>query len=327
MELHLTRHAAVLGTLVLGAMLYGASAIAEQSAELTAPLDTEVQVVGPKLDPQTLNRVAMKFVESHTAVNPTVHQLGRWQMGLCPSVTGLKPAADTFVKGQLAAVARSVGVRTWRDDAKCAVNVEVVFTSEPQQLLDHIAQSSPVLLGSSRSAGDTAVRRPIQAWYLTETRSTVGFQPPADPKDENLYLAMSDATFKSTTTKIDPGYGVGAQPSGLTGSYFTKGLASDLRHVLVVVDTGKVASHSLRAVADYVAMLALTHVGSLDACNELPSIIDMLASGCRARANPQALTEADTAYLKALYSSDREKNLNLEQGDMRDRMIRTLLRK
>jgi hypothetical protein len=33
------------------------------------------------------------------------------------------------------------------------------------------------------------------------------------------------------------------------------------------------------------------------------------------------LTAADTAYLKALYSSDLETNLNIELADMRDRMV------
>jgi hypothetical protein len=85
-----------------------------------------------------------------------------------------------------------------------------------------------------------------------------------------------------------------------------------------------VAGDSLRSISDYIAMLALTRMGSLDACSELPSIIDLLSSGCDARDKPQALTDADTAYLKALYSSDLEMNLNIEQVDMRDRMVMSI---
>ena len=140
-------------------------------------------------------------------------------------------------------------------------------------------------------------------------------------------LALSDAQSKTSDSKIDPNYGSGDQPAGLTGSYFTKGLTSELRHVLIIVDRGKVASLSVRAIADYVAMLSLTHMGSLDTCSELPSIIDLLSSGCGERGKPTSLTDADTAYLKALYSSNRETNLNLEQGEMRDRMIKTILGK
>jgi hypothetical protein len=68
-------------------------------------------------------------------------------------------------------------------------------------------------------------------------------------------------------------------------------------------------------------MLALTRMSSLDDCSRLPSIIDLLSSGCGKREKPVALTETDTAYLKALYSANLENTLNLEQGDIRDKMV------
>jgi hypothetical protein len=233
--------------------------------------------------------------------------------------------------GRVEEIARRVGARALAP--KCQVNVEIVFTSEPQKLLDHIAKAFPVLLGSSRSAGDTSFSRAIQPWYLTGTTSTTGFQPPTPdpgtPGDNTaLLLGSSDPQSKNSVSKVDPDYGSGNQPSGLTGSYFTKGLTSELQHVLVIVDRGKVATVSVRAIADYVAMLSLTHMGPLDTCSEFPSIIDLFSSGCGGeREKPTSLTDADTAYLKALYSSNREANLNLEQGDMRDLMIGTILGK
>jgi hypothetical protein len=332
MEWLSVRHAAALATWVLGAMLFAASAVAAEPAAQPVPQDKdplpEVLVIGPKLDQNKLDRVAMKFVEAHAAVSPAIHQMSRWRVGLCPSVTGLTPGANAFVTGRVEEVARSVGERARGVDQKCEVNVEIVFTSEPQKLVDHIAKAFPVLLGSSRSAGDTAFSRAIQPWDLTGTTSSAGFQPPADPNDAALLAALSDdAQSKSSIANVDPDYGSGIQPSGLSGSYFTKGLTSELRHVFVVVDRGKVATHSLRAIADYVAMLSLTRMGSLDTCSELPSIIDLLSSGCGEREKPTSLTDADMAYLKALYSSNREANFNLEQGDMRDRMVKTILGK
>jgi hypothetical protein len=118
--------------------------------------------------------------------------------------------------------------------------------------------------------------------------------------------------------------GRGIAPSGMPGSYLSKSLTSELLHVFVIVDSRKVAGDSLRSISDYIAMLALTWMGSLDDCGELPSIIDLLSSGCDERDRPQALTDADTAYLKALYSSDLEMNLNIEQVDMRDRMVMSI---
>jgi hypothetical protein len=298
-------------------MLFGPPAVsAAESPVRPVPQDSnplsEVQVIASKLDEHELNHAAMKFVESHAAVNPAIHQMSRWRAGICPSVTGLTPSADAFVMGRVEEVARSVGAGRRGADLKCEVNVEIVFTSEPQKLVDHIAEAFPVLLGASRSAGDTAISRAIQPWYLTGTAAPGGFQSSAESADATLNLALSGAVAS------------GNQQSGTTGSYFTKGLTSELRHVLVIVDRGKVATLSVRAIADYVAMLSLTQMGSLDSCSELPSIIDLLSSGCGAREKPTSLTDADTAYLKALYSSNRETNLNLEQAEMRDRMIKTI---
>jgi hypothetical protein len=45
---------------------------------------------------------------------------------------------------------------------------------------------------------------------------------------------------------------------------------------------------------------------------------------CGARATADSITEADTAFLHALYRSDLERKLNIEQGEMRDRMVAVL---
>jgi hypothetical protein len=337
--------AVLLGAMLAAALAAAPLAAAAQSADQSAPHDSrslqEVHVTASKLDRRTLKRVAIQFVKLHGAASPVIDQIGRWQADVCPRVTGLNPAAATFVSRRVEAVARSVGAPTRGVGKRCAVNVEIVFTPEPQQLLNHIAKTYPVLLGSSRSAGDTTFRHAIQSWYLTGTREMEGWNPPADAPmllgavegctgcngeaagwgiQGEIDLALSQS-LNPDGAHVDPAHGRGFAPSGMPGSYLTKSLTSELLHVLVIVDTRKVAGDSLRSIADYIAMLALTRMGSLDGCSELPSIIDLLSSGCDERDKPQALTDADTAYLKALYSSDLEMNLNIEQGDMRDRMV------
>jgi hypothetical protein len=53
------------------------------------------------------------------------------------------------------------------------------------------------------------------------------------------------------------------------------------------------------AVGDYIAMLALTQIASLDTCQSLPSIVNLLAAGCANKAD--ALSGNDAAYLRGLY--------------------------
>jgi hypothetical protein len=84
---------------------------------------------------------------------------------------------------------------------------------------------------------------------------------------------------------------------------------------VIIVDS----KYSLTAISDYIGMLALTRA-SVDACNELPSVIDLLAKDCQQRrATPTSLTRADTAYLRALYSANLGFNLNIELGEVRQR--------
>jgi len=77
----------------------------------------------------------------------------------------------------------------------------------------------------------------------------------------------------------------------------------------------------MRAVADYIGVLALTRLVSLDTCSGLPSIVDLFSSACPSRAKPGSITTADAAFLTALYASDLEQNLNTERADMHDHMM------
>jgi len=90
------------------------------------------------------------------------------------------------------------------------------------------------------------------------------------------------------------------------------------------VDTGQLTQTHLETTADYIAMIALSRVGSMDACSELPSILDLLAPACTERPSPQQITLADGAFLKSLYHADLGMNLNFEQADIRTQMLSEL---
>jgi hypothetical protein len=99
-------------------------------------------------------------------------------------------------------------------------------------------------------------------------------------------------------------------------------------NVLVVVDVGRVKDHDASTLADYVAMLALSQPRSLDGCLSFASIIDLLApAGCPDRDAPRGLTEADAAYLTALYASDPKANRTLQQSAMSERMAQILIKR
>jgi hypothetical protein len=317
--------------LALSALACGASATAEQSdqpSKRDAQKLEEMIVSAEKLDRRTLeNDIIPRFVTSHSAQTRAIDQVTRWRTEVCPKVTGLSPLYGEFVTRRILEQAQSIGAPTRGAGQPCRVNIEVVFTSVPQELLNHIAKAYPQLLGSARVPHDTTMSHAIQGWYLTGTHAVNSSQlpviwPPPFRDPSNIASIGPDT---GPVVQADPPYGGGTAPYGLGGSHLSVGLESQLLHVLVIVDEGRMPKIPLGAVASYVAMIALTRMASLDTCSELPSIIDLFASGCDDRAKPDSITAADTAFLKSLYAADLEQNGNVEQGEIGHRMLTELL--
>jgi hypothetical protein len=315
---------------LLTSVLAGAEAHDQDSAP-GEPLREVTVLASRVLDHRALARAVSGFVESHSTPGARINQIGRWHQNVCPQVTGLQPAFGDFVTREILNVARGIGAPTRPAGKKCSVNVEIVFTSDPQGLLTHIAKAYRPMLGfypAAQVTQMTTFTRPIQAWYETGTRS-MDYQPPviglsngAAPADTQ-YNPGADSPFLTGVQVDSDVTAMGMQPSGVAGSFIKKGLRSDFMHVLIIADSARVARYSLQAIADYAAMLSLTRMAQLENCAPLPSITDLLASGCATPA-PDSLTAADRAYLMALYSADLEQTLNLERGDVHERMMQQI---
>jgi hypothetical protein len=308
------------------------SATADQSRAANDQSLPEVTVIG-KMDAHTLNHVVNQFIQSHAKPSAVIGQVGRWAEDVCPDVSGLQDVYAGFVTRRIGSLARSVGAPAPPIGRKCAENVQVVFTDKPQAQLDYIAGKYPVLLGyfpGNEIQHAKTFRHPVQAWYVVGSRQLDGYQPAggvSPTKPASQYGPPSELpalspftlglTIDSISTSGESEEGMG--PSGSAGSYLTRGLRSEILHVLIIVDNNGVSSYSLQSIADYIALLTLTRIASQDACTELPSILNLFTKDCST--SPAAITASDSAYLKALYSADLDTNLNIEQGDMRERMV------
>jgi len=297
----------------------------------------EVTVSAERLQDRKLALAVTGFVASHSAPGTRTNQIGRWHEPVCPLVTGL-PAAEDMITRNILDVARSAGAPTVSEGKKCPITVEIVFTRDPQALLDHIARSYRPLLGffpASQVRQMTTFSRPIQAWYETGTRSmnalpaashgnaaATGFGALTE-LPEQRGGSMVDMPILSGLQIDSDVTAMGRQPSGVGGSYLGSDVQSEFIHVLIIADGGQLASYSLQSIADYLALLSLAHMARLDQCAPLPSITNLLASGCTAPV-ATSLTGADRAFLKSLYSADLQKNLDIERADVHDRMMRQI---
>jgi hypothetical protein len=265
----------------------------------------DVVVTGERMSDEQARVAISRFVSAHTTYTVT-KQIARWRVPVCPAVVGLPKEYGTFIANRIKTLARSVRARV---EEPCKPNVTIIFTQRPQTVLDEIAKNRPVLLGfhfvSQRKALAT-VRRPIQAWYVTATRSI---------------LSAAPAGNSDGTATIDSAYH--PRPAGKPGSRLSNDLSSELAHVLVVANSDVTGGMPVGAVADYIAMITLSQVAAPDDCTQLRTILSYL-SECPAGRKADSLTAADRAYLEGLYSISPEAFGTLQRSGIVTHMNRGL---
>ena len=280
---------------------------ASAQAPASSPKTVEgLTVVAPRPpDAKELPSLVFRFVQSHGAPG-RIDQLTRWGSPPCPTTAGLPEAFNSFLSKRVVEVASQVGAPTSKTPT-CRMNLLIVFTDQPQALLDGVRRRRPQLLGfhyAAQAKRLATINRPIQAWYVTGTASS---RPSSS--SETGGLAKLDDPFEQT-------------PGGGAGSRLTSHVSSQFLAILVVVDTTRTAGQPIGAIADQVAVVSLTRPAQPRPCGELPSILDVVNPDCPSDRGVQALTDWDVAYLKALYRVDPEEYLPMQQGRIVGRMVR-----
>jgi len=113
-----------------------------------------------------------------------------------------------------------------------------------------------------------------------------------------------------------------AQITHVTGSRLGDGVSSDFHHVVVVAEPAKLLDYEIGTLADYIALLALAQTVQPEQCQELPTILNLFASGCTAP--PKALTNVDLAYLRAVYKMTATTTARGQRGEIIYQMDKSL---
>jgi hypothetical protein len=317
-------------SLLIAAVLSPASAVLAQPAK--APSTTVAPVtVQAAPTPKAVEKQSRSFVQGYAAAsNPEVDQIGRWHDPVCVQVEGLAAEAAAVIKARIESVAQAVGLPAARTG--CTANIEIVFSDKPQAVMHSVGKRRESLLGWHDHIDLNRVKtvtHPIQAWYKTATRGegnngtfVGGIFRDRDgngiPPNQIPGVTLERETLDNPDSP---------SPTGCGDSHFSSCLKSVFSNVFVVADSTALEGKDLGLVADYMVMLAMSQPRSLDGCNALPSVIDVLAkSACPGRDPPDGLTPADAAYLTALYASDPEGKMVGEQDDIAGRMARILVK-
>ncbi|HEY4076602.1 MAG TPA: hypothetical protein VGM26_06675 [Rhizomicrobium sp.] len=271
-----------------------------QTAPPSPPVESVIVTAPAQRPEDALNQ----FIISHAAPTPALGKIGRWKTGICPVTLGLPDKFNLFVTQRIIRVAMLAGTPLDTNEP-CRPNVLVLATPEPQALLDFVRAKRPALLGfhyRPQAQRLSAMRLPIQAWYSTATEDFHGFVSADLPSWDLGYGVMSTSG--------------GAPSMYVSGSRMGDGLKSEFTTAIIIVDTNRIAGQTIGALADYIAMLALSQAQTYDDCQPVPTITNLMSSGCSDGMKPDAITDIDATYLRGLYKMDAGRTLLGERGSI-----------
>ena len=292
--------------------------VATAAAETAAPSES-VTVTGSRREFHDFSR---------TLATPTkaTGKIARWERRICPIVVGQNPHYAAFIAQHLKYVALAAGAPV-NTEASCTPNIDIVFTTTPQDLLNTVSRDDQHYLGYFSSVAEKSalatVTRPIQAWYATEStdirgrrhldtgRSIVGGTSVQNFNGLTGPMGDTAASAGSALTDMAPFFYT-------TGNHTSDGVHTGFSHVLIVIDSSKLAGQDIVPLADYISMLALSQINAPDACLNLPSIVNTMARSCDHSA--EALTMFDLAYLQALYQITADRNIRAQRSEIGDLM-------
>ena len=283
-----------------------------------APTES-VTITAPRQVPEaTIN----EFVKTYAQPSAAIGKLAKWRNGICPATAGLPPQYNAFVTQRIREVAALVEAPINSREA-CTINIDVVFTLKPQELLNNIRERHPILLGyrdTSQSQKIATVSHPMQAWYTTQTEDLSGIRN-VDYQQNNSSVEMNgtDLGFPGQTVFFP-----NAREERIDGSRIGDGLRTDFFHVVIVADLNHLAGYEMGALADYITWLALAQTQSGDGCNEVSSITNLLSSSCAAGDKTNALSQFDLAYLRSLYATHASDSLSSQQSTIEFKMAQEL---
>jgi len=255
-----------------------------------------------------------EFIYSYPTAVRTTDKIARWRRGICPTVYGLPAHFGDFITRRLKAIARNAGAPV-NADPKCRHNIEIVFTTKPQSVADDLRKNHYPFLGYFDNFGQAdalaRVTHDIQAWYLTATVGRGGQLRIDNPRQDFLYAGLNammgmDGIGGGAPTYYAPGAG-----------RFNIGPGSSLYNVIIVADPSKLGEYEMGALADYIAMLALSQPKSFDVCWEVPSITNLLSKDCQAERKTASLSDNDARFLYGLYKMDTNFVVQIQRSQIR----------
>ncbi len=258
---------------------------AQEPPSADVQLDT-VTVTGRKRERIFQERIST-FVSSVT-VRSRTESLARWQVPICPYVTGAAQDQNAYIRQHVSQVAKDAGARLALPD--CAANLIVVLTQDPDQLLRDWWDRDHGMFNTDR--GVAGVERfirsgeAIRAWY-------------------NACNVSPDWVKSNANQRMPP------CSTGELGSRLTWESVRAIYSVIVVVDLARIENLNVGQVADYVAVIGLAQIRRDAELGKLPTILRLFTEAGTAR--PRGLSSWDKSFLRSLYGTASDNVMQFSQ--------------
>lgn len=284
--------------------------VAPAAAQEPAPDD--IIVTGTRL-----NEMIREFVGEVSTAQTAEDQIARWNRNVCTQIAGLHQREAQFVADRIAQRAHQVQLRP--GGPNCRANVLIFVTPDADRFTQELTRLFPEVfdpnVANMHTQGDQALaafvsnERPVRWWHVSQTVSR-----------EGAIVRNSDPRWRAGTGGTD----------GLTGltvvrtnanSRLERATRQDFNRVVIVVDATRAAGQRFDALADYVAMIALSQVDPEADVSTNDTILNLFAPRGNGAASPSGLTTWDVAYLDGLYNARRNaQNARRQEADISRRM-------
>ena len=235
--------------------------------------------------------------------------LARWDVPVCPFVSGLPRQQGKFVLARISEIARAAAVPLAGND--CHPNLFVFVTPQPNELLQAMENRYFAVSfgGASPSQVDAFINmaQPVRVWHGSFKQNAQG-----GPLVEGL---PGSAQALGGGMSVPPMYTFHGAASRLVSN-----IAWTFSAVYVVTDERRLQGVSQGQFADYVAMVGLAEIKPAAHLGDTQTILRLFAG--TPQAAPAGMSEWDQAFLKSLYGTAH--NSTLQRSLMMRSMARDL---
>jgi hypothetical protein len=276
---------------LLAGALYVAPAMAQTPTPDSAEGNDRITITG--IQPERMRDFVRELMEPGK-----LGQLSRWEDKVCPGVVGLKPEASQAMLDRIAMRAISLNLKV--GEPGCKANVLIVVTEDGQKFTPTFVQQNKKLFGDAFDAGNSLGKtalaaftkndKPVRWWHVSQTVT-----------DRGQVLGDSVATV------ANGGGFNGAQVARVNNaSRLGATTHQEFNRIIAIVDTSKTNGVSFSAVADYIAMIALTQVQADVDAGGYDSILNVFDGPVGGEPPMMGWTAWDSAFVNGLYAVSKD---------------------